>query len=145
MSVDSMQVYRGMDIGTAKPGAAIRDRISYEMIDMTDPDTDFTVSEFQSKGRAVLETIRDRGAVALIAGGSGLHFRSLIDPLTFEPTDPDLKGDLESVEAADLVSQLIAVDPEAGDVVDLQNPRRVLRAVEVHRLTGEDPKLSRFG
>jgi tRNA dimethylallyltransferase len=139
LSVDSMQVYRGMDIGTAKPGRLLRSRIPHHLIDLVDPSESFSVAAFQAAGRAVLDDLERRGVPAVIAGGSGLHFRALIDPLDFPPTDTAMRAELEASDPAILVGELLAADPAAADLVDLANPRRVLRAVEIHRLTGATP------
>ncbi len=103
-----------------------------------EPEAEFTVAEFQEAGREVLSGMAS-GDVAVIAGGSGLHFRALVDPMTFAPSDPGMRAELESTEPADLVAELLRTDPAAGAVVDLANPRRVLRAVEIARLTGLTP------
>jgi tRNA dimethylallyltransferase len=139
VSVDSMQVYRGMDIGTAKPTAAERRRVPHHLIDLVDPGDSYTVAEFQEAGRQALDDMESRGVPAVICGGSGLHFRALVDPLDFPPSDPDVRITLESVSHSDLVAELLKADPEAGATTDLANPRRVLRAVEIHRLTGATP------
>ena len=139
VSTDSMQAYRGMDIGTAKPSAAIRSEITYRMVDVADPSEDFDVRRYQRLGRvAIDEEIARRGRV-IVCGGSGLHFRALVDPMTFAPTDPALRAELEGMDLADLVARLLVSDPAAGQVVDLDNPRRVIRAVEVAQLTGLTP------
>lgn len=134
-----MQVFRGMDIGTAKPDPATRDRFGYHLVDIADPAGEYTVAEFQAAGTTILDRIESSGRSVVIAGGSGLHFRSLVDPLKFPPTDPDLRAELESADGDDLRAELMAADPTAPDVVDMANPRRVLRAVEIARLTGATP------
>jgi tRNA dimethylallyltransferase len=139
VSVDSMQVYRGMDIGTAKPSSGEREVIRHHLIDIADPVTEFTAVAFQAAGRRVMDGIAARGRTAVIVGGSGLHFRSLIDPLTFAPTDEALRDLLEAEDAEALRRELLTADPDAAAVVDLDNRRRVLRAVEVLRLTGQTP------
>lgn len=139
LSVDSMQVYRGMDIGTAKAGAEMCERVRHHLIDLVDPEASFSVAEFQSAGRAVLESLEAQGRTAVIVGGSGLHFRSLVDPMAFPPTDEALRAELEAEGHDVLVGELLAVDPDAARFVDLANPRRVLRAVEIYRLVGEVP------
>lgn len=136
VSVDSMQVYRGMDIGTAKPTLIERQGVPHHMIDIADPSEEFTVAEFRRQGKAIL---RDAESPLIITGGSGLHFRSLVDPMTFAPTNADLRAELEEADPQDLVDELVELDPEAGHQVDLANPRRVVRAVEIARLTGETP------
>jgi tRNA dimethylallyltransferase len=139
LSVDSMQVFIGMDIGTAKPDLATRRRFGYRMIDVADPSSEYTVADFQAAGTTILDEIEADGRDVVIAGGSGLHFRSLVDPLDFPPTDAALRAELEAISAAALTAELVGADPEAGRVVDLANPRRVLRAVEILRLTEATP------
>lgn len=139
VSVDSMQVYRGMDIGTAKPDAATCARVPHHLIDLVEPEESYSVAEYQSAGRTVLDALEAEGTTAIVAGGSGLHFRALVDPMSFAPTEPALRAELEAVPAADLVTELLGSDPEAAAHVDLANPRRVLRAVETLRLSGTTP------
>ncbi|GIU92515.1 MAG: tRNA dimethylallyltransferase [Acidimicrobiia bacterium] len=136
LSVDSMQVYRGMDIGTAKPTPEERRRVPHLMIDLVEPEVEYTVAEFQRTAR---ELIDHADRPVLIVGGSGLHFRAVVDPLEFPPTDPEIRAELEQTPIEDLRSMLLSVDPQAARFVDLDNPRRVVRAVEVLRLTGRTP------
>lgn len=139
ISVDSMQVYRGMDIGTAKPTLPEQARVPHHMIDLVEPHVRFSVAEFQAEGRRVLQDLADRGIPALIVGGSGLHFRALIDPLEFPPHDPDLRARIEAMGKEAARARLIEIDASAEDVLDMANPRRVERAVEVYELTGLTP------
>lgn len=136
LSVDSMQVYRHMDIGTAKPTPAEQRRVPHHMIDLVDPSEPYTVAEFQRTARRLLE---DLGRTVIVVGGSGLHFRAVVDPLDFPPHDPDLRRRLEELSAGELAAELLTADPGAGSHVDLANRRRVVRAVEVLRLTGLTP------
>ena len=133
VSVDSMQVYRGLDIGTAKPTAAEQQRVPHRMIDLVEPEYEYSVAEFQTEARRLIQ----REEEVLIVGGSGLHFRSIVDPLEFPPTDAGLRAELEALENP--VSVLVGADPGAGELVDLANPRRVVRALEVLQLTGLTP------
>lgn len=134
-----MQVYRGMDIGTAKPDAATCVRVPHHLINLVEPEETFAVAEYQAAGRTVLGDLASGHTAAVIAGGSGLHFRALVDPMSFAPTEPGLRSQLEATPGADLVAELLDHDPDAGAHVDLANPRRVLRAVETYRLTGMTP------
>ncbi|VAW02930.1 tRNA dimethylallyltransferase [hydrothermal vent metagenome] len=134
-----MQVYRGMDIGTAKPDRSTRQRIDYRMLDVCDPDEELSVQRFQELARHEVAEILGTGGRVVIAGGSGLHFRTIVDAMTFAPTDREVRARLEARSGESLVAELLGSDPLAGDVVDLANPRRVLRAVEVWRLTGQTP------
>ncbi len=137
LSVDSMQVYRGMDIGTAKPSVLERRGVPHHMIDVVDPEEDFSVAEFRALGRRALES--SSAPAVIIAGGSGLHFRALVDPMTFAPTDPAVRRALESEDVRSIASRLLGIDPLAGAHVDLANPRRVIRAMEIYELSGETP------
>lgn len=128
-----------MDIGTAKPSAAICSRIPHHMIDVVEPSQEYDVATFQADARAAIADMADRGVRTLIVGGSGLHFRAIVDPVSFAPTDTDLREELEATSMSELVVELLNLDPNADVVVDLHNPRRVIRAVEVARLTGELP------
>jgi tRNA dimethylallyltransferase len=139
VSVDSVQVYRGMDIGTAKPSLEERARVSHHMIDLVDPAQPFSVAEFQATGRRAMREIQERGRPVLIVGGSGLHFRSLVDPLDFPPTDEEIRDQVESLASEDAVAELLEADPGAIELVDMENPRRVVRAVEILRITGLTP------
>ena len=140
VSVDSMLVYRGMDIGTAKPTAGQRDRVRHHLLDLVEPRAAFSVAEFQRQGVAAIEDIGRRGAVPLLVGGSGLYFRALVDRLEFPGTDPAVRADLETVASAvgaeRLHERLAAFDPVAAGRIDPSNARRTVRALEVAAVTG---------
>jgi tRNA dimethylallyltransferase len=136
VSIDSMQVYRGMDIGTAKPTVLQRREVRHHMVDVVEPEVDYSVSEFSERGRRILE---GTAIPLIIAGGSGLHFRSLVDPMSFAPTDPDLRPRLDEVPLEDLRVELESVDAGAAQHVDMHNKRRVVRALEVFHLGGGTP------
>ena len=135
LSVDSMQVYRGLNIGTAKPTVLERQGVPHHMIDVVDPEEEFSVAEFRSRARVIMSELD----TVLITGGSGLHFRAVVDPMSFAPTDQRVRAELEESPISELVGELSAADPQAGRHVDVHNPRRVIRAVEIFRLTGETP------
>ena len=139
VSVDSMQVYRGMDIGTAKPTGDILEQIRHHMVDIVDPDDDYDVRRFQDTASPIVRDVAERNGRLVISGGSGLHFRSLVDPMSFAPTDPSIRHELEAMSLEELQSALRAIDPEAEVIVDMANRRRLVRAVEVHRITAETP------
>jgi tRNA dimethylallyltransferase len=139
LSVDSMQVYRGLNIGTAKVDAATAARVPHHLIDLAEPHESFSVAQFQHAGRTRIAELEARSTIPIIAGGSGLHFRALMDPLDFPPTDAALRTELEATDPAALIGELLLADPDADRRVDLANPRRVLRAVEILRLTGATP------
>ena len=136
LSVDSMQVYRGMDIGTAKPSVEERRIVPHHMIDLVEPEVEYSVAEFQETARGVLD--RQRGPV-IVAGGSGLHMRAVLDPLEFSPHDPVLRRRLEAEPIEELRSRLLEEDPAASEHLDLSNPRRVVRAVEILEVSGATP------
>jgi tRNA dimethylallyltransferase len=134
-----MQVYRGMDIGTAKPERDVRARVDYRMVDICEPIEDFTVHDFQRTARRHIEELATQYRRVVVAGGSGLHFRAVVDPMTFAPTDAALRSELETLSLQSLIQELHTADPGAVDRVDIANRRRVVRAVEIIRLTGETP------
>jgi tRNA dimethylallyltransferase len=136
VSLDSMQVYRGMDIGTAKPSVTERARVPHHMIDVAEPSRSYSVAAFQRSARAAIDAILLRGRVALLAGGSGLYYRAVVDELTFPPTDSLVRARIERDDPADLVARLKERDPEAASRIEPENVRRVVRALEVMELTG---------
>lgn len=131
-----MQVYRGMDIGTAKPTPAERARVVHHLVDVADPEDAFTVADTQRLGRAVL---KEQAGPVIVAGGTGLAFRAIVDPLEFPGRDPVVRGRLETLDLEELQTRLRQVDPDAAGVLDMANPRRVIRALEIHAVTGMTP------
>lgn len=136
ISVDSVQVYRGMDIGSAKPSTAQRDRVRHHLIDVAEPEEIFTAARLQRQARRV---IADSSVPLILCGGSGLHFRAVVDPLTFAPRDASVRAEVDRLSPAQAQQRLLGADPQAGDHVDLANPRRVARALEILELTGDSP------
>ncbi len=138
--IDSTTVYRGMDVGTAKPSASERAAVAHHLVDVADPLVAFSVAEFQRLGRKALADIADRGHPALLVGGSGLYFRALVDDLEFPGTDARLRAALETesrvVGAAALHERLDGFDPAAAAKIHSGNARRTIRALEVAALTG---------
>ncbi len=139
VSVDSMQVYRGLDIGTAKATPDMQRHTTHHLLDLVEPEQDMSVAEFQREGRRVLAKLHQRAVTPVICGGSGLHFRSLVDPLEFPPNDPTIRAEIDSLSTAEARVRLLTVDPAAKQHVDLANPRRVARALEIEALTGLSP------
>ena len=138
VSADSRQVYRGMDIGTAKPTVEERARVPHHLIDVVDPGERYDVLRYQRDGRAALAAIRARGHVALVVGGTGLYVRALLDGLDVEsvPHDPSVRARLESEDPTTLHDRLRAIDPEAAARVDVRNRRRLVRYLEVATIAG---------
>lgn len=138
ISVDSMQVYRGLDIGTAKPTAEERQRVPHHLIDICDLSESFDAAQFIRLAQKTVSEIAARGKRAIFCGGTGLYFKAYLEGLgEAPPADETLRAELEKLPFADLLGELRASDPEAYEKIDKQNPRRVVRAVEVIRLTGK--------
>jgi len=132
VSVDSMQVYRGMDIGTAKPTSEQQAEVPHHLIDLADPSEDFTVTRFQAAFRQVLEGIDGRGHRALLVGGTGLYLRAVVDRLDVPGRFPEVRAALEAeADTAALHRQLTHLDPVAAARMTPTNRRRVVRALEV--------------
>jgi tRNA dimethylallyltransferase len=141
VAVDAFTIYRGMDIGTAKPSDAERAAVTHHLVDVLDPWQDVTVAWFQSQARAAIADIVARGATPLLVGGSGLYFRAVVDDLRFPPTDPAVRSRIEaswSGRPRAAWTSLEAVDPEAASRIDPGNLRRTVRALEVIELTGRN-------
>jgi tRNA dimethylallyltransferase len=138
VSVDSMQVYRGMDIGTAKPSLAERARTRHHLIDVVDLKESFSAAEFVQRARGAVSDVESRGRVPILCGGTGLYFQAFLEGLrTAPPMDPAFRAELENRDLRDLVEELNRVDPTASQMIDCANRRRVVRALEIIRLTGE--------
>ncbi len=125
-----------MDIGTAKPSPEQLAEVPHHLVDVVEPDAIFTVADSQRLGRQAIESA---DGPMIISGGTGLAFRAIVDPLEFPGEDPAVRAKLESLDAAGLREQLLSVDPGAAEVVDMANPRRVVRALEIHAVTGLTP------
>lgn len=134
VAVDSMTVYRRLDIGTAKPTPAERARVPHHLIDVFEPGTRPTVAAFQALARAAIDDVVGRGRTPVLVGGSGLYFRAAVDDLSFPPTDPAVRARLEREDPSVLAAWLAERDPAAD--IDPRNVRRVVRALEVIELTG---------
>jgi tRNA dimethylallyltransferase len=140
LSVDSMLVYRGMDIGTAKPTASERARVPHHLVDLVEPSQPFSVAAFQSAARRAAEDVHRCGKTPLLVGGSGLYFRAVVDDLEFPGTEAGVRGALEG-EAALLGPdrmhrRLAELDPVAASRIEPGNVRRTVRALEVAAITG---------
>lgn len=163
VSIDSMAVYRGLDIGTAKPSAAVRAEVPYHLLDLVDPDEDFSVTRFQEAAVGVLEGIAARGGKALLVGGTGLYLRAITDGLTFPGRYPAVAAGLvaeldglgtdgslqRSAGRADLLRRLRQLDPVAASRIEPGNERRLVRALEVtigsgHPFSSFGPGLDRY-
>ena len=151
ISADSRQVFRGLDIGTAKASPADRARVTHHGLDLVDPDQPFSVADFVAHARDALAGIGRAGGVAILAGGTGLYLRAVARGLDTDalPSDPRLRARLEAALSDDgleaLVARLQAIAPVASEGVDLRNPRRVVRALEIAELVGDLPRPAALG
>jgi tRNA dimethylallyltransferase len=144
VTVDSMQVYRGMDIGTAKPTREEQAQVPHHLIDLVDPDDEYTVSRFQSDCTAVLAEIEQRGHRAVLVGGTGLYLRAVTDQLEIPGQFPEVRAQLEADPDTDgLFERLHALDPLAASRMEPGNRRRIVRALEV--TLGAGRPFSSFG
>lgn len=145
VSADSRQVYRGMDVGTAKPPLAERRGVPHLGLDLVEPDERFSVADFADHAAGVLRGLAATGGVALLVGGTGLWIRAITGGLALDdlPWDPSLRTSLEADLAADgldaLVGRLRRLAPTLAAAVDARNPRRVVRALEIAALRGDGP------
>jgi tRNA dimethylallyltransferase len=138
ISVDSMQVYRGMDVGTAKPSAAERARAPHHLLDILDLTQAFDAAQFVHRARQAVADIQGRGRLPILCGGTGLYFKAFLAGLAeMPPADTALRTVLAATPLPDLLRELAERDPAAYERIDRQNPRRVIRAIEVIRLTGK--------
>lgn len=141
VNTDAMQVYRGMDIGTAKLPPAERRGIPHHLLDTLDVREPATVAQFQGWARAAIADIRARGATPVLVGGSALYTRAILDRFDFPGTDEDVRAryeaELDSVGPEVLHARLRELDPAAAERIEPENGRRIVRALEVIELTGE--------
>ena len=146
ISADSRQVYRGLDIGTAKVRAADRGRVPHEGLDLVDPPERFALADFVAHARGVLADVAAQDGVALLVGGTGLYLRAVARGIDLDalPDDPALRSRLEAELATGgltpLVDRLKAMAPTLAAQTDTANPRRVLRALEIAELRGDGPR-----
>lgn len=143
IGADSRQIYRGMDIGTAKPTLSEQRRIPHHLIDIRNPDETLTVAEYQQQAYETINAIHGRGRVPFLVGGTALYLRAVVQGLRIPevPPDPEVRAELEAFLAqagrAALFQRLQTLDPATAAVIDAQNPRRVLRALEIVLITGK--------
>ncbi|MGD0249009.1 MAG: tRNA (adenosine(37)-N6)-dimethylallyltransferase MiaA [Candidatus Limnocylindrales bacterium] len=145
ISADSRQVYRGMDIGTAKVTPEERARVPHHGLDLVDPDQPFSVADFSAHASTALAGIAERGAVAILAGGTGFYLRAVARGLAVDELawDTEVRAAVEAALVCDglpaLVAELHTLAPTRAAELDLRNPRRVVRALEIARLQGDVP------
>src|SRR5262245_20685975 len=138
VSVDSMQVYRGLDIGTAKPSAEQRKRVRHHLVDVVNVADAFDAGQFIELANRALQDIHKRGRFAVLCGGTGLYFKALLEGLgKAPPSNLELRAELERTATKELLKELAEKDRVTFERIDHKNPRRVIRALEVIRLTGK--------
>lgn len=141
INADSMQLYKGMDIGTAKITIQERKGISHHLMDLLEVTEDANVAWYQERARAAIAEIHGRGKNVIIVGGTGLYIKAVLDELNFPDTDPVVRAELELEYAtkgiAPLFERLQKFDPAAALAIDKENSRRVIRALEVIKITGK--------
>lgn len=148
VSADSMQVYRGMDVGTAKPTVAERAEVPHHLLDLADPSEPFSVARFQAAAEEAIAGIEARGNRALLVGGTGLYVQAVVDRLTVPASFPAIRAELEAEAAghagvAGLYRRLAVADPKAASRIEPANSRRIVRALEV--IVGSGRPFSAFG
>jgi tRNA dimethylallyltransferase len=142
LSVDSMKVYRRMDLGTAKPSKEAQQRVRYHLIDVVEPSESFSVGLFLEKARAAIDDIRGRGKTVVAVGGTALYIKALLYGLFKGPgNDEQIRAELRQRAALEgwamLHAELARIDPEAADRIHANDAKRITRALEVYRLTGK--------
>jgi len=141
VNADAMQLYRGMDIGTAKVPETERRGIPHHLLDVWEVTREASVADYQAMARPIIQDIQSRGAIPLLVGGSGLYVSSVLYEFEFPGTDPEIRAHLEArldkEGLAPLLEELAGKDPLAAAAIDPQNTRRVIRALEVIEVTGK--------
>ena len=141
VNADSMQLYKGMDIGTAKVPVDQRRGIIHHMLDVLEITDESSVADYQREARAIIDDLLARDVPVVVVGGTGLYIKALVDELNFPDRDPAVRerlfAEAESLGATTMHQRLSAIDPEAATLIPEQNVRRVIRALEVIELTGE--------
>jgi tRNA dimethylallyltransferase len=139
VSADSRQVYRGLDIGTAKVTPEERELVPHHLLDVVEPNEIYTVSQFQQEATQAIDAILDRGHLPLLVGGSPHYIQAVIENLAIPQVapQPELRAQLEARPLEDLLAELERLDPQSASHIDRNNPRRIIRALEVCLITGQ--------
>ncbi len=138
VSCDSMQIYRGMDIGTAKPSKEDMEEVPHHMIDVASPYENFSCADYASMAEKCIEDIHKRGEIAVICGGTGMYFERLVmnAPMCSPPADEKIRAELEKNNSEQNHQMLMRVDPESAMITHMNNRKRVIRALEIYLASG---------
>ncbi len=144
ISADSRQVYRGLDIGSGKITQREMRGVPHHLLDVASPKRTFTVSQYQKLAKRLITDILRRGQTPIIAGGTGLYIQAIVDNLIFPavPPNPKLRQELEKLSTPELFNQLLKLDPKRAESIDVKNPRRLIRAIEIATALGQVPTTS---
>lgn len=143
VSADSMQIYKYMNIGSAKPTSEEQARVKHYLVDEIDPREEFSAAQYSEKARAYIHQIFDAGKQPVITGGTGLYINTLIYDMDFAgaPEDKELRQELEKIAEEEgsqtLYDELVRIDPQAAETIHANNVKRVIRAIEINRITGK--------
>lgn len=139
VSADSRQVYSEMDIGTAKPTSSQRKKVPHHLLDVVRPDEPFSLADYQSQSYLAIDEVLAKGKKPFLIGGTGLYIQAVVDGLKIPkvPPNENLRLELESLNAADLVARLSRIDPDSVRAIPPTNKRRLIRAIEVTELSGQ--------
>jgi len=138
IGADSMQVYRHMDAGTAKPPKGLRDRVAHHLVDIVEPTERFTVADWLALAEALIRSLQNSGKTPILVGGTNLYLKALLEGMFDGPgQDPVFRASLIECENSDLHRRLMEIDPTAAERIDRNDRKRLIRALEVHHQTGE--------
>lgn len=143
ISCDSMQIYRGMDIGTAKAGAEERQAVVHHLIDVVDPDEDFSVAQFQEQAQEIIIKLNQQDRLPFLVGGTGLYYQAVVDDYTFYPMESrqEIRQQWQAIiedKGLDYAyAYLQSIDPRYADLISAHDKKRIVRAIEVYQLTGQ--------
>ncbi len=145
ISADSRQIYKGLDIGSGKITHEEMQGVPHHLLDVADPREVFSVEEFVEQGKRAIDKILERGKLPIICGGTGFYIDALVHDIHFPQVEPNesLRKELESLSVEDLQAKLQELDPERFEAIDIHNPVRVIRAIEIAEALGSVPKLER--
>ncbi|MFA6338714.1 MAG: tRNA (adenosine(37)-N6)-dimethylallyltransferase MiaA [Candidatus Paceibacterota bacterium] len=148
ISADSRQVYKGLDIGSGKITKEEMQGVQHYLLDVVDPETKFTVSDFKKLAEKAISEILEKGKVPIICGGTGFYIQAIVDNVVLPEVNPneELRKELEGKSAEELLEILIKLDPARAENIDIKNPRRLIRAIEIAKNLGKVPDINKdFG